>query len=364
VADRSSGGRGDDREEIRRAIDRIDRDLLRLVEERTEMARRIGALKQATGDAILDPGRERDLLERIEREAKGAVPASGVRAIFREIVSASRAAQGAFRVAYLGAEGGFAHQAAARRFGASSSYAAVASPQHLLEAIGSERAEHGVFALEGDAEDPPFDAYDLLLGAEASITAEFSDRGGYEALGRTRSPKRLIAHPAALALCQRWRATLGPAVAVVPVAGSLEAGTRAAADPDAICLAPAIVADLAALPGVEADVEDAPRRTRRFLVLGRSAAKPTGRDRTALLLALENQPGALLNVLRALAAHEVNLLWIESRTHRWRPGEHLFLIEVDGHQDADPLRSALGEMRAATRLLNVLGSFPETEPRW
>jgi chorismate mutase / prephenate dehydratase len=354
----------DERDEIRRAIDRLDRDLLRLLEDRAELARRIGALKQASGEATLDAARERDLLERIEREAQGAFPRSGVRAIFREIVSASRAAQGAFRVAYLGAEGGFAHQAAVRRFGASSSYAASPSPQHLLEAIGSEHAEHAVFALEGDAEDPPFDAYDLLLGAEASITAEFVDRGGYEALGRARAPKRLIAHPAALALCQRWRSSLGPGVEVIAAAGSLEAGRLAAADPEALCLAPAIVAELAGLPAVLAEAEDAPRRTRRFLVLGRSTGKASGRDKTALLLALENTPGALLEVLRALAAHGVNLLWIESRTHRWRPGEHLFLLEVAGHQDADPLRPALAEMRAATRLMRVLGSFPEGESGW
>lgn len=349
---------------LRGAIDRLDRDLLRLLEERAELARRIGALKESAGGRTLDAARERDLIEAIERESKGLLPRSGVRAIFREIVSASRAAQGAFRVAYLGAEGGFAHQAAVRRFGASSAYAATPSPQHLLEAIGSERADHGVFALEGDAEDPPFDAYDLLLGAEASITAEFVDRGGYEALGRASAPKRLVAHPAALALCQRWRASLGSGVEVETVAGSLEAARRAAADPGALCLAPAIAADLAGLPSVEPEAEDAPRRTRRFLVLGRAAARASGRDKTALLLALDNAPGSLLGALRALAAHGVNLLWIESRTHRWRPGEHLFLLEVAGHQDAPPLGPALEELRAATRLMRVLGSFPAAESGW
>jgi chorismate mutase/prephenate dehydratase len=190
------------------------------------------------------------------------------------------------------------------------------------------------------------------------------DRGGYEALGKSRAPKRLIAHPAALALCQRWRSSLGSNVEVVAAAGSLEAGRRAAADPDAVCLAPAIVADLAELPEIEPEAEDAPRRTRRFLVLGRAAGAPSGRDKTALLLALENAPGALLEVLRALAAHGVNLLWIESRTHRWRPGEHLFLLEVAGHREAPPLLPALAEVRATTRLFRVLGSFPEGESGW
>ena len=351
----------DDRDDLRQAIDRIDREILRLLEERAEVAAKIGALKRATGEGTLDPARERDLLERIESETKGRFPRSGVRAVFREIVSASRAVQGSFRIAYLGAEGGFAHQASVRRFGISSSYASTASPQHLLEAISSERAEYGVFALEGDAEDPPFDAYDLLLGAEVDLVAEFVDRGGYGAFGHGAAPKRLYAHPAALSLAQRWRGSLGPGVATEAVAGSLEAGRRAAEDPDGLCLAPAIVAESVGLPTVEVEVEDAPRRLRRFLVLGQTGGGPTGRDKTALLFSLENSPGALLKVLRRLADRHVNLLWIESRTHRWRPGEHLFLLEVSGHRDEAPLLPALEDLRSVTRLHRVLGSFPEAE---
>jgi prephenate dehydratase len=359
VADRDDDKGRDPKGALRGEIDRVDREILRLLEERADLAERIGAVKEASGEALLDPARERDLLERVEREAKGRIPRSGIRAVFREIVSASRAVQAGFRVAFLGAEGGFAHQAAMRRFGASSSYAAIPSPQHLLEALEAERADYGVFALEGDAEDPPFDAYDLLIGGEASLAAEFVDRGGYEALGSSQSPKILYAHPAALSYCTRFRASLGPSVRIEPVVGSLEAGKRAAADRDAICLAPAIVGDLLSLPVHRSEAEDAPRRTRRFLVLGRSAAKPSGRDKAVLLLGLENTPGALLEVLRRLAAHGVNLLGIESRAHRLRPGEHLFLLEVEGHADQEPLRPAIAEMRGVTRLLRVLGSFPD-----
>lgn len=351
----------DEKGTLRGEIDRVDREILRLLEERADIAGRIGAVKEASGEATLDPARERDLFERMEREATGKIPRSGIRAVFREIVSASRAVQGTFRVAFLGAEGGFAHQAAARRFGASSRYTAIPSPQHLLDSLEAERAEYGVFALEGDAEDPPFDAYDLLIGGDASLAAEFIDRGGYEALGASREPRTLYAHPAALSYCTRFRASLGPSVRIEPVAGSLEAGRRAAADKDSICLAPAIVADLLALPVVQSEAEDAPRRTRRFLVLGRSAAKPSGRDKAILLLGLENTPGALLEVLRRLSGHGVNLLGIESRAHRLRPGEHLFLLEVAGHADADPLRPAIAEIRGVTRLFRVLGSFPEPD---
>ena len=249
-----------------------------------------------------------------------------------------------------------------RRFGESSTYEPLSSPQRLLEQIESERLEYGIFAMEGDPEDPAFDAFDLFLTAKVQIVAEFVDTAGYQALGFASSPTRLYAHPSALSLCQRWRSALSADVVVRPVVGSGEAGNLAAEDKEALCLAPPIVAQTLRLPVVEASAEDAPRRARRFFVLGAGGSKPSSRDKTALLLSLENRPGRLLEVLRCLAGREINVGWIESRTHRWRPGEHLFLLEIEGHRLEPPLREALDELRPATLLHRVLGSFPAAEP--
>jgi len=348
--------------DLRAAIDRIDREIVRLLAERAEVAAGIGARKREGGEAAFDAARERDLLERLAREDRGTFPLAGLQAIFREILSASRAVQGGFRVGYLGQPGGFAHQAAIRRFGESSIYEPLSSPQHLLERIESERLEYGVFAMEGDPEDPAFDAFDLLLTAEVQIVAEFVDTAGYQALGFAAVPRRLHAHPSALALCQRWSASLPAEIEIRPVSGSQEAGRAASEDKESLCLAPPIVAQSLRLPVVDAAAEDAPRRPRRFFVLGAGGSKPSGRDKTALLLSLENRPGRLLEVLRLLAEREINVGWIESRTHRWRPGEHLFLLELNGHRLTPPLREALEELRPATVLHRVLGSFPAADP--
>ena len=348
--------------ELRARIDRIDRELVRLLAERAEVSATVGARKRETGEAALDAARERDLIERLEHLDRGSFPLTGLQAIFREILSASRAVQGGFRVGYLGQPGGFAHQAAVRRFGESSTLEPLPSPQHLLERIESERLEYGVFAMEGDPEDPAFDAFDLFLTAEVQIVAEFVDVAGYQALGFQRDAKTLHAHPGALARCQRWTASLPPGVEIRTAAGSQEAGRLASEDHQSLCLAPPIVAQALRLPVVEDSAEDAPHRPRRFLVLGPRGSKPSGRDKTALLLSLENRPGRLLEVLRRLAAREINVGWIESRTHRWRPGEHLFLLELSGHQLESPLREALEDLRPATLLHRVLGSFPRAEP--
>jgi chorismate mutase/prephenate dehydratase len=353
-----------DLDDLRERIDRIDREMVRLLAERAEVAGAIGARKRESGQAALDAARERDLLERLALEERGSIPLSGLQAIFREILSASRAVQGGARVGYLGQPGGFAQQAAARRFGESSTYEPLASPQRLLEQVESERLEYGVFAMEGDPEDPSFDAFDLFLAATVRIVAEFVDVAGYQALGfvAAAEAKRLYAHPAALALCARWRGTLPAGITVTPTAGSLEAGERTAEDPGSLGLAPPIVAQSLRLPVVDPAAEDAPRRPRRFYVLGPGEAKPSGRDKTVLLFSLENRPGRLLEVLRRLAEREINVGWIESRTHRWRPGEHLFLLELQGHHLESPLRETLHDLEPSTQLHRVLGSFPAADP--
>jgi chorismate mutase/prephenate dehydratase len=212
--------------DLRSSIDRIDRELVRLLAERAEVSVTIGARKRESGEAALDAARERDLIERLEREDRGSFPLTGLQAIFREVLSASRALQGGFRVGYLGQPGGFAHQAAVRRFGESSTLEPLPSPQHLLERIESERLEYGVFAMEGDPEDPAFDAFDLFLTAEVQIVAEFVDVAGYQAMGFTRAPRRLHAHPGALARCQRWTASLPAGVEVRPAPGSRRSWRR------------------------------------------------------------------------------------------------------------------------------------------
>ena len=97
-----------DLDDLRGRIDRIDRELVRLLAERAEVAGAIGARKRESGQAALDAARERDLLERLAGEERGGLPLAGLQAIFREILSASRAVQGGARVGYLGQPGGFA----------------------------------------------------------------------------------------------------------------------------------------------------------------------------------------------------------------------------------------------------------------
>src|SRR5439155_26812049 len=103
--------------DLRSRIDRIDGELIRRLAERAEVVAAIGERKRVEGESALDPARERELFERLAGEERGQFPLAGLQAIFREVVSASRAIQGDFRIGYLGQPGASAHQAPTRRSG-------------------------------------------------------------------------------------------------------------------------------------------------------------------------------------------------------------------------------------------------------
>jgi chorismate mutase len=86
---------------LRKQVDRIDLEILKLLQQRTKLSRRIGETKRRHGAVVYVPDRERELLRRVDRLTRGQLPARSVTAIFREILSSSRAAQGQAAIGLL-----------------------------------------------------------------------------------------------------------------------------------------------------------------------------------------------------------------------------------------------------------------------
>lgn len=109
-------------EALRKRIDALDAEIVRVVNERARCAREIGELKRAQGAPVFVPAREKAVYERVLALNQGPLPAEAFRAIYREIMSASLALERCPRVAYLGPPGTFSHKAARCKFGSSVEY--------------------------------------------------------------------------------------------------------------------------------------------------------------------------------------------------------------------------------------------------
>src|SRR5438128_902886 len=125
---------------------------------------------------------------------------------------------------------------------------------------------------------------------------------------------------------------------------------------------PAIASELAArlyhVPLLRTRIEDNPQNSTRFLVVGRRPIGPTGRDKTSILFAMRNVPGALYRILEPLARDGINLTKIESRPARQSPWEYVIFVDLEGHRETHQIAAVLREMGERTLFLKVLGSYP------
>jgi chorismate mutase / prephenate dehydratase len=357
-----------DIEKLRREIDRLDEELVRLLNRRAALAQQVGTLKN--GAPAYRPEREAEVLRRVAEASGGPLSGARVAAVFREIISACRALEEPIRVAYLGPEGTFSEQAVRKHFGAAVEALAAASVDEAFRRCESGAAQFTVVPAENSTEGVVGRTLDLLLTTPLSICGEVELRVRQNLLakggtsGELKAIRRVYSHAQSLAQCQGWLAQHLPGVEKIAVTSNAEAAQHASREEGAAAIAGEAAAERYGLAVLARAIEDAPDNTTRFLVLGRAAPAPTGRDRTSLVLSAENKPGAVHALLTPLARHAVSMTRIESRpsARGWRSGsalwEYVFFIDVEGHQRDPALAQALAELKAQAPFLKILGSYP------
>ena len=342
----------------RAAIDAIDRDLLRLLNERAAHAKAIGALK--TG-AAYRPEREAQVLRGLRDENPGPLSGEAVAGIFREIMSACLALEQKLSVAYLGPPGTFSHSAVTQHFGSFIASEPCASIDEVFRAAESGRCDHAVVPVENSTEGAVGRTLDLLSQTPLTIVGEIKLRVQQQLLAKAAALEavtKVYAHAQSLAQCVQWLARHLPRADRVPVASNAEAARLAAAEPGAAAIAGEAAAALYQLDVLAAHIEDEPNNTTRFWVLGRQASARSGKDETSLIMSAQNRPGAVHALLEPFAKHGVSMSRLESRPSRTGLWEYLFFVDLEGHQDDPAVAAALAELGKRAPFLKLLGSYP------
>lgn len=349
--------------EVRQRIDQLDEQIQALIAERASQAAWVRAAKGDLGSAsaYYRPDREAQVLRRVIERNQGPLSDSVMLRLFREIMSACLAQQEPMRVAYLGPEGTFTQQAVYRQFGHSVNAIAQASIEDVFLAVQAGEADFGVVPVENSSQGIVSHTLDMFMHADLKIAAEVELRIHQHLLTQARrldQIERVYAHQQSLAQCKHWLSANLEHAETVPVSSNAEAARRVRNAPDAAAIAGRHAAEVYGLPILFANIEDHVDNTTRFLVLGRELLPPSGEDKTTLLVAGRDGPGALFRLLEPLARHSVNMNRIESRPSRQGRWDYVFFIDVDGHVDDAALRAALAELDSAARMVKVLGSYP------
>ncbi len=348
---------------LRARIDEIDEQLVRLINERAQVALRIGEAKREAGGidaAVYVPHRERAVLEKIRGLSAGPLPAGTLEAIWREIMSGSVRLQAPLRVAYLGPAGSFSHAAAMGKFGASVQYVDSTDIASVFEAVARGHADHGLVPVENSTQGGIAETLDAFVSTAARLCGEVVIAVHHHCLcrGPWEDVKIVASKPEVFAQCRRWLSSAAREKEVRPVASSSAAAELAARDPTVAALAGRLASEIHDVPILFEEVEDRPDNLTRFLVLGREPAGRTGDDKTGILFVTGDEPGALAAVLAAFQAEGVNLTDIEKRPSGRTNWDYAFFIDAQGHTDDEALQRAIAAARAHCRELRVLGSYP------
>ena len=348
-------------------VDRIDEQILSLLSRRQGLAALIGELKDVLGINIFNPAREEEVLRRlVSNRQKGLTP-EVVRHIFSEIISAARSVQQPLTIAFLGPEATFTHQAAISLFGRSASFLSAETIEKVFELVEKGTCQQGIVPVENSYEGSVGSTMDLLYQYELKISAELFLRIRHHLLSREDNIskiKHLYSHPMAIAQCHSWIKVNLPKVIVKETKSTSLATKMAADEPHAAAVGSQLSAHHYGLKILKEDIEDNPQNVTRFLSIGKSAADPTGKDKTAMLFSLRHEPGALHKVLEPLAQRNINMTRIESRPMKTRNWEYLFFVDLEGHEEDSNMREAVREMQGHCAFIKRLGSFPAGGEPW
>ena len=301
--------------EHRKAIDKLDAKIVRLLNERTQHVLQIGEIKLRAGEEVYAPHRELAVLQRVSRLNKGPITSDSLRAIYREIMSSALSLQKSMRSAYLGPEATFTHQAAIRRFGSSLRYQPQKTISDVFNEVSKNRADYGVVPIENSTEGVVTHTLDMFVDSDLKIVSQIVLPVQHCLLGNsTKSQvRKLYVHPQSLAQCRAWVQNNLARVEIIETSSNARSAEFASKEKNSAAIAGQLAAEKYNVRVLEYDIQDNAANATRFLVLGRQCSPPTGHDRTSLMISLVDKVGALHRALAAFRRFRINMTKIESR---------------------------------------------------
>ena len=352
-------------EELRKRIDEIDADIVRLLAERIKISEQIGSEKREQGKQIEDSEREKIVLEHVNQLARELnISPSDIETIYQQIMTASKRVQGV-SVAFQGEIGAYSEEAAYQFFGTSILLKPCESLENVFKAVEKDEVQFGVVPVENSLEGSISQSYDLLLDSSLKVCGEIELRVVHCLIGLPESRldliKKVYSHPQALGQCKTFLRHLGcELIPTYDTAGSVKL-IKEKGSPDSGAIASARAAEIYGMKILVREIEDNPNNFTRFFILAKHDSPRTGNDKTSIVFSVKHKPGALYQALKELATRKINLTKIESRPTRRKAWEYNFYLDFEGHREDAICREALENLENTSLFVKVLGSYPKAK---
>ena len=355
-------------EECREAIDAIDNEILELLNKRMKVVERVGEIKHNTGTAVYRPEREKAIIERLTKlneENNGLLNKGAIEAIYLEIFAVARNLELPERIAFLGPEGSFTHQAAESRFGGMSDYLSLGSIDAVFKTLEAKRAKFGVVPIENSRDGIVGETLDLLAKSSVKIVAElympihmaFATKAR-----RLEDITKIYSKDKGFGQCREFLSEHGFVnIEQIPVESTAKAAILAANEPNSAAICSHIAAKLYGVPTMFENIEDEHDSATRFVILSDFKNQISGEDKTSILVRLKDavEAGSLVHFLQDFDEEKINLSKIESRPSKDKGGfGYWFYIDFYGHIDEEYIQRVISKHEGE---VTWLGSYVKGE---
>ncbi len=355
-------------DDCREAIDNIDNEILELLNKRMGVVKRVGEIKHQNGTAVYRPEREKAIIERLAQRSKergGVLNRGAIEAIFLEVFAVARNIELPERIAYLGPEGSFTHQAAESRFGGMSEYLSLSSIHAVFKTLEAKRAKFGVVPIENSRDGIVGETLDYLAKSSVKIVAELYmpiHMSFVTKANKLEDIKKIYSKDKGFGQCRDFLLEHGFINSeLIPVESTATAAILAAKEPNSAAICSHIAAKLYGVPTLFENIEDELDNSTRFVILSDFKNAISEEDKTSILVRLEDgvQAGSLVRFLEDFNNEKINLSKIESRPSRDKTGfGYWFFIDFDGHIDDKRVQKAISKHQDE---VTWLGSYAKGE---
>lgn len=370
--------------ECRNKLDVIDKQIVKLFEERMDICGKVAETKIASGKAVYDAEREKQKLDAVSAMADSEFNKVAVRELFSQMMSISRKYQYSIlaehgramklgferldklpvegvRVVHQGVEGAYSHAAAIQYFGKDAEIYHVARFEDAMKEVQLGNADYAVMPIENSSAGAVIDMYDLLTRYDNYIVAETFLPVNHALLGvpgsKLSDVKTVFSHPQALMQCSTFLNDNG--LKQISVENTAVAAKRVVEEGDKsqAAIASEIAGQLYGLELLKPSIQNNQGNTTRFVILANRKVYQKDAGKISICFELPHTSGSLYNMLGNFIFNHVNMMMIESRPIPGRNWEYRFFVDIEGNLQDAGVKNALRGIGAEAQNFKILGNY-------
>ncbi len=347
---------------LRKAIDELDEKLVTTLNKRTELAIKIGEIKDRFKKSVYSPEREQEIYNKLKKLNKGPLNDKILAAVYREIMSGTIMLQRPMKVAYLGPEATFTHLASQKKFGAQVEYVSMQTITDVFNEVERGSSDFGVVPVENSIEGAISHTLDMFVDSDLKICSEISLSIEHNLLCncKLRDIKKVYSKSQVFGQCRLWLETNLPGRHLMEISSTTKAAEICAREKNSAAIASSLAAQIYKVKLKVKSIEDSSHNVTRFLVIGKKEAGYTGRDKTSILFSIKDRVGALHEMLLVFKKAKINLTKIESRPSKKKAWDYYFFVDMQGHIKEPRLKKALNNLEKKCHFIKIVGSYPQS----